>query len=74
VVERRYHRPRRTPCPSVLEWDEQSRSSQGHVYANLEPVQFSVVVWFGQAGKHEIVGILEERLGVAVVHLVVVEC
>lgn len=29
----------------------------------LEPVQLGVVVWLGEGGKHEVVGILEEGMG-----------
>jgi hypothetical protein len=37
----------------------------------LEPVQFGIIVWFGQACEHEIVGILEKTLRVSRVHRIV---
>ena len=43
--------------------DEKRAGGKGRG-TDLEPMQFCVVVWLGETGEHEIVGILEEAVGV----------
>jgi hypothetical protein len=43
--------------------DDRTRKAATH----FEPVKFGVVVGLGETREHEVVGILEEGLGVAVV-------